>query len=179
MQMVLLVLLCVVCVACNERDVRLRTGAITDRKKMPVLHATGVNTLISDSGLVRYRIKTADWKVFDRADTPYWEFSKGVYLEKFNFDLEAEAFVEADYAHYNEPSKRWMLRGNVKALNLEGEMFETPLLYWDQEKELVYSDTTIVITRESSVISGKGFKSNPNMTKYEIMHPTGYFPIEE
>ena len=65
------------------------------------------------------------------------------------------------------------------SFGFEGEMFETPLLYWDQEKELVYSDTTIVITRESSVISGKGFKSNPNMTKYEIMHPTGYFPIEE
>ena len=70
----------------------------------------------------------------------------GIYLEKFNADLQADATVEADYAYYNEPAQRWTLRGNVKAINLEGEMFETPLLYWDQKSESVYSDSAIVIT---------------------------------
>lgn len=179
MQMVLLVLLSVIIVGCKERDVRLKTGAITNRKNTPVLLATDVNTLISDSGIVRYRIETPVWKVFDKADTPHWEFPEGIYLEKFNLDLKAEAFVEAEYAYYNEPEQYWMLRGNVRALNLEGEMFETPLIYLNQKTDSVYSDTTIVITRKSSVISGKGFHSNPEMTKYRILHPTGYFPIEE
>jgi LPS export ABC transporter protein LptC len=143
------------------------------------LHATDVNTLISDSGIVRYRIKAQTWQVYDRADTPYWEFPDGIYLERFGANLESDANIEADYAFYDETAQRWKLVGNVKALNLEGETFETPLLFWDQKTESVYSDSSIVITRETSVIKGIGFRSNQSMTKYTILRPTGVFPMEE
>ena len=94
-------------------------------------------------------------------------------------NLEADATIEADYAHYDEPAQRWTLQGNVKAINLEGEQFETPLLYWEQKSESVYSDSSIIITRESSIIQGVGFRSNHEMTQYTILRPTGVFPIKE
>lgn len=166
-------------VACHRRDVRLRADAIVDRKAIPVLEANDVNTIISDSGIIRYRIKAPTWQVYDKADTPYWEFPDGIYLEKFNVNLEADATVEADYAHYDEPAQKWTLRGNVKALNLEGEQFETPLLFWEQKSESIYSDSSIVITRENSVIKGVGFRSNQEMTQYTILRPIGVFPIQE
>lgn len=150
-----------------------------DRKSIPVLDASDVNTLISDSGVVRYRIKAKTWQVYDKADTPYWEFPDGIYLERFDENLEPNATIEADYAFYNEPAERWLLKGDVKALNLEGETFETPLLYWDQKSESIYSDSSIVITREKSIIEGVGFQSNQSMTQYTILKPTGVFPIEE
>ena len=177
-RIILMVLLVMAIVGCR-RDVRLRADAIVDRKAMAVLESSDVNTIISDSGVVRYRIKTETWKVFDKADTPYWEFPDGVYLEKFNTDLKADATVEADYAYYNEPEQRWTLRGNVRALNLEGEQFETPLLFWDQKTESVYSDSSIIITRATSIIKGVGFRSNQEMTQYTILRPSGVFPIEE
>ncbi len=178
MLMVLLVLLCVLS-ACTKKDVRHRAGAIADRAAMPALEGMDVTTLISDSGVTRYRIKAKRWLVFDKADTPYWEFPEGIYLEKFNIYLEADATVEADYAYYNEPAQRWTLIGNVQAMNLEGEKFETPLLYWDQKAESVYSDSSITITRETSIIKGVGFQSNQEMTHYTIQYPTGVFPIKE
>ncbi|MEE0921350.1 MAG: LPS export ABC transporter periplasmic protein LptC [Paludibacteraceae bacterium] len=176
--MVLLVLLCMLS-ACAKKEIRHRASAIADRAAMPALEGTDVTTLISDSGVTRYRIKAKKWLVFDKADTPYWEFPEGIYLEKFNMDLEADATVEADYAYYNEPAQRWTLKGNVEAMNLEGEKFETPLLYWDQKSESVYSDSSITITRETSIIKGVGFQSNQEMTNYTIQYPTGVFPIEE
>lgn len=172
-------LLCFTIVACKRADIRHRADAIADRSLMPVLEGNEVTTLISDSGITRYRIKAKKWLVFDKADTPYWEFPDGIYLEKFNLDLQADATVEADYAYYNEPAQRWTLQGNVQAINLEGEKFETPLLYWDQKAESVYSDSAIVITRENSIIKGVGFQSNQEMTKYTILRPTGVFPIKE
>ena len=176
--MVLLVLLCMLS-ACSKKEVRHRAGALADRKAMPALAGDEVTTLISDSGITRYRITAKKWLVFDKADTPYWEFPEGVYLEKFNLNLEADATIEADYAYYNEPAQRWMLRGDVQAVNLQGERFETPLLFWDQPTESVYSDSSIVITREASIIKGVGFRSNQEMTKYTILRPTGVFPISE
>ena len=179
MQMVLLVLIGTIIVGCKRRDVRLRADAIADRASAAVLEANDVTTIISDSGIIRYRIKAKTWKVFDKADTPYWEFPDGIYLEKFNTDLEADATVEANYAHYNEPEQRWTLRGDVKALNLEGEQFETPLLYWEQKTESIYSDSAIVIIREASIIKGVGFRSNQSLTQYTILRPTGVFPLKE
>lgn len=177
--MVLLVLLCASVFACQKKGVKLQAEAVLDRKLMPVLEAEEVSTLISDSGIIRYRIEAAKWLVYDKADTPYWEFPEGVYLEKFNQSQQADASVEADYAHYNETEQRWTLRGNVKALNLEGETFESPLLFWDQKEKTVYSDSSIVITRKNSIVKGVGFRSNQTMTEYTIMNPTGVFPIEE
>lgn len=175
----LMVLLVLVIAGCRRRDVRLRADAITDRASMAVLEASDVTTIISDSGVVRYRIKAQTWKVFDKADTPHWEFPDGIYLEKFNEHLEADASIVSDYAFYNEPAQRWMLRGNVHAMNLEGEQFDTPLLFWDQKSESIYSDSSIIITREASIIQGVGFRSNQELTQYTILRPTGVFPIKE
>ena len=55
--------------------------AITERDSMAVMDTRGVTTLVSDSGVTRYRINTEEWLVFDRKNPPYWAFEKGVYLE--------------------------------------------------------------------------------------------------
>ena len=178
-QVVLLVLLCTTVTSCRKRGVKLRAEAVSDRKTMAVLEAEDVMTIVSDSGVTRYRIKAPKWRVYDKADTPYWEFPNGIFLEKFNLQMESDATIEADYAYYNEPAQLWMLKGNVKALNLNGEQFEAPLLFWSQKDESVYSDSSIVITREASIIKGVGFRSNQSMTQYTILKPTGVIPINE
>jgi len=161
------------------KDVKLKAEAVTDRAQMAVLDSREVTTLISDSGVVRYRITTKSWQIYDKAAPAYWEFPEGVYLEKFNPDQSVDAYLEADYAYYNRDAEIWQLRGNVHALNLEGEKFETSELFWSQHEDRVYSDSAITITRESSIISGVGFESNPDMTRYTIRRPTGVIPIKD
>ena len=127
----------------------------------------------------RYRIEAETWKIYDKAEPSYWEFPRGIYLEKFNEDMMVEASLRADYAVYKEVEQIWHLVGNVHALNEEQEQFDTPEMFWNQKTERVYSDSSIVITREASIIQGVGFESNQSMTNYVILHPTGFFPIEE
>lgn len=171
-----MVLICFI--ACTSDD-KHRTDAVTDRTQMPVLTVDTVTTLVSDSGITRYRITTVRWEVYDKAKPPYWEFPEGIYLEKFNEQLEAEAYLESDYAYYNEDEQLWRLDGNVHALNLEGEKFETQQLFWNQKTEKVYSDSAITITKATSIITGIGFQSNQTLTKYTIRKPQGVFPIKE
>ena len=64
-------------------------------------------------------------------------------------------------------------------MNRQGEKFETPKMMWDQQTHRVYSDTSIHITRENSIIEGVGFDSNEQMTQYTILNPTGVFPIKD
>ena len=93
--------------------------------------------------------------------------------------MTVEASLKADYAYYDENAQQWTLRGNVHALNRKGEEFDTPEMKWDQKSHRVYSDTSIHITREKSIITGVGFDSNEEMSKYTILNPTGVFPIKE
>ena len=72
--------------------------AITERDSMAVMDTRGVTTLVSDSGVTRYRINTEEWLVFDRKNPPYWAFEKGVYLEKFDSIFQVEASIKADTA---------------------------------------------------------------------------------
>lgn len=165
--------------ACQHKDVRLQAEAVEDRSIVPVLNTSEVTTLISDSGITRYRVTTQTWQIYDKADPPYWEFPDGVSLERFDEDMKVESTLRADYAHYNEREQIWHLIGNVHSVNAVGEEFETPELFWSQENKRVYSDSAISITKKTSIIKGIGFESNQEMTKYVIHHPTGVFPLDE
>lgn len=173
---VLALVLCLV--ACHKPEVQ--QGAVTlPREQIAALMTDTVSTLISDSGVTRYRIEAPQWLLYDKTDPPYQEFPQGVYLEQFDYDLFVQASLQSDYAYYNEKTQVWTLTGNVHALNRKGEQFETPKLIWDQKTHRVYSDTTIHITRETSIIEGVGFESNEEMSKYTILNPTGVFPIKD
>lgn len=156
-----------------------KVAAVIDRAAMPSLEATDVNTVISDSGITRYRIISPGWLVYDKAEEPYWDFPKGILLEKFNARLAIDATIKGDYARYNQNPQIWELRGNVFAINQEGEQFQTNLLYWDQKTERIYSDSLITITRAASIIVGVGFESNQSMTRYTIRQPKGVFPFSD
>lgn len=179
--------------SCRRKEVKLRMDAIDNRAAMPVLDAQEVTTLISDSGVTRFRITARQWLVFDKAEPSHWEFPDGIYLEQFDKQLSTAATLRSDYAYYDDQAEIWHLTGNVFATNVNGEQFETPELYWSQKEERVYSDSSITITQpptqaavqakgdsaRGTIIKGVGFESNQEMTKYTIRRPTGIFPIDE
>jgi LPS export ABC transporter protein LptC len=143
------------------------------------LRTTDVSTLISDSGITRYRLNAKEWLVFGKAKEPYWYFPKGIYVEKFDTLFQSEASIQADTAYNYEKKSLWKLVGNVKIESLEGTRFETSLLYWDQKEEKIYSDKYIRIEEEDKVITGIGFESNQDMSQYKIFDSQGVFPVSE
>ena len=165
-------------VACSGRK-KIVGEAITERDSLPIMETKGVSTLISDSGIIRYRLQAEDWRVFDKKKPPYWAFEEGVYLETFDTLFQMEANIKADTAYYYEKQKLWKLMGNVVIRNLKGEKFNTELLYWDQNTEKVYSDRFIRIEQPDRIITGRGFDSNQQMTKYTIHQPEGIFYLED
>ena len=157
--------------SCNDKKKALG-AAITERDSLPVLNTLGVTSLISDSGVTRYRIKTEEWLVYDRKRTSYWAFEKGVYLEQFDSLLHVEASIKADTAYYYDREKLWKLMGHVDIRNRKGERFNTELLYWNQNDRKVYSDKFIRIQQPDRIITGYGFDSNEQMTVY-VIHNIG------
>ena len=153
--------------------------AITERDSMAVMQTSGVTTLISDSGVTRYRVNTEEWTVYDRKKPSYWAFEKGVYLEQFDSIFNIEASIKADTAYYYDKQQLWKLIGNVDIQNRKGERFKTELLFWNQATKKVYSDKFIRIEQPDRIITGHGFDSNQDMTVYVIQNIEGIFYVDE
>ena len=166
-------------VSCS-RNSKQYTDAVTNRDSIPGLTTFNIETLISDSGVVRYRLLTDRWDVYDQLSPSKWAFEEGIYLEKFSDSLTINATVRADTAYYYDQTKLWELYGDVHIENLEGEIFDTDTLFWNQDTERVWSDAFIRIEKANgTVITGYGFTSNQQFTDYRIRRTQGIFPIEE
>ncbi len=174
---VVMSVLCVVS-ACSGQDKQF-AEAITERDSLPVLETRGVSTLISDSGVVRYRITAPLWQVFDRKDPSHWAFEEGVYLETFDESFQTQASIQADTAYYFDGQRLWELDGNVEIKNLKGEQFNTQQMFWNQNTQQVYSDKFIRIRQTDRIITGHGFESNQQMTVYRIFRPEGVFYVDD
>lgn len=150
-----------------------------DPETFATMTTTDVSTLISDSGVVRYRIDAPMWLVFDEAREPNWKFPDGLHMEKYDNFMRREATVDCDSALYLKNKQLWRLDGYVDIKNTAGEKFLTSQLYWDQRGQKVYSDSFIHIERADRIIEGYGFESNDRMTQYRVLNVSGIFPADQ
>ena len=156
--------------SCRDKNEGLVTFAY-DPDSVPTEITHTFSTLISDSGVTRYKLVADMRMVFDKAKEPYWFFPEGLYLEQFTPDFEIEATVEADTAWYYSVKGLWKLKKNVHVENIKGEQFDSEELFWDQKTDKVFSDSYIEIKSGNTELKGYGFESNLSMTDYRIFHP--------
>ena len=71
-------LLCLI--SCSEAQEH-TADAIRPEDSTAMMVSYGVNTLISDSGVIKYRIVTERWEVNTVRQPPRWEFMKGIFFE--------------------------------------------------------------------------------------------------
>lgn len=164
--------------ACREEG-KLGVASRIDPSKMPSMSTINVATLISDSGITQYKIVSPLWNVYDEADTPYWDFPKGIYLQKYDRHFNVIASVAADSAKFFRQQSLWRLDGNVELKKEPGELFLTQQLFWDQRRARLFSDSFIHIESPERMLEGHGFESNDRLTKYSIRRPTGIFPVKD
>lgn len=164
--------------SCNEE----KKISITDNGEadsIAFMSTYGVNTLISDSGRISYRVEAEEWLMYDKRNPSYWAFEKGIYLEQYDDSMNIETTLRSDTAYYYDKLGLWQLFGNVRVHTIKNENIFTDKLFWSSETEKIYSDSYIRIEQEDQVTEGIGFTSNQNLTVWEILNTTGIYPIED
>lgn len=113
---------CYVCFlpSCGKKE-QATAAAVKESDSLPDMRTLGVTTLVSDSGMIRYKIITDEWLVYSHRNPPFWAFEKGVYLEKFDTLFHVDASIKADTAYYYEQKKLWELRSNVHIQSQRGD----------------------------------------------------------
>ena len=124
--------------SCSEAQEHI-AGAVNPEDSVSMMTTYGVNTLISDSGVIKYRIVTERWDVNTVRQPSRWEFMKGIFFEQFDEQFHVQAYIQADTAWYFDKRRLWKLRGRVSIRNVKGLIYTSEELYWDGMKHEFYS----------------------------------------
>ena len=164
--------------ACNG-DNKERVEIVFDPQTSYTVKEINVMALISDSGITRYKLTTPTWLIYGKASEPFWYFPDGVYVEKFDTLFNIEASIKADEAYNYQRRKLWEANGNVDITNFEGVRFQTSQLFWDEQNETFYTDSFIHITKKDMINTGIGFRSNKDLSVWEIYNSSAEIMVEE
>lgn len=153
---------------------------VTGRDSLPVMVTHGVSKLISDSGIMRYKIITEEWRVYDKTNPPRWEFPKGIFIERYDNKFKVDLHITADTAWlYNQ--KLWKLRGHIVLDDkMEKTHMTTEELYWDMNTGELWSNAYSRLTEPDQEIEGDWFRAtlrDGHPTEYHVKQSRGFMPM--
>lgn len=175
---VLAVFMMVLMVACEEEHEH-TAPAVNPRDSVPAMVTYGVNTLISDSGVIKYRLVTERWEVNEVRNPSRWIFDKGVLITQFDQKMHIQGYIQCDSAVYYDKLRLWQLHGRVRILNPQGLSFQSDEIYWDEMNHKLWSHSYSHMKMPDKEVDGNWFESNEQMTQYEIKQIHGKFDKNE
>lgn len=175
---VLAVFMMVLMVACEEEHEH-TAPAVNPRDSVPAMVTYGVNTLISDSGVIKYRLVAERWEVNEVRNPSRWIFDKGVLITQFDQKMHIQGYIQCDSAVYYDKLRLWQLHGRVRILNPQGLSFQSDEIYWDEMNHKLWSHSYSHMKMPDKEVDGNWFESNEQMTQYEIKQIHGKFDKNE
>lgn len=160
--------------ACQKQQEH-TAAAVRDRDSVSMMTTYGVNTLISDSGVIKYRIITERWEVNQVREPSRWIFEKGLFFEQFDEKFHVQSYIQCDTAYYYDQERLWELHGRVSVLTKDGLRFNSELLFWDQAGHELYSYKPSKLVTPERTLEGTYFRSDERMTNYYVSNSRGSF----
>ena len=157
-----------------------------DVQAIPKVHSENVSSLISDSGITRYRLEAKIWDIYSTEGDSYWYFPEGIHVERFDPFFQVEGSIVADTAYHFVKKALWQAIGNVVVKNMEGRIFETSELFWDEKAppnvvSAFYTDQPVkILEPDGNITYGRsGFKADQSLNIIRLFSMKGEFNIEE
>ena len=164
--------------ACSEQKEH-TAPAINPQDSVSVMISYGINTLISDSGIMKYRVVAEKWEINEIKNPPRWYFPRGLFMEQFDEKFHVETYIQADTAYNYTQQKLWHLIGNVRVKTVDGLRFWSEELWWDQNRHELYSNLYSHVVTPEREIEGAYFTSDEHMRHYKVTNTKGNFIREE
>ena len=144
----------------------------------PIGIAEDINLKYTDSGMVKAHLISKKMYDYSNFDFPYSEFTDGITLYLFNSENQKSTIV-SDYAIVFDKTNLIDLQGNVVLTTHDGKKLEADQLYFDQEKEWLFTNKPINFADNEQIIKGNGFDSNMDFTKSRVLEITGIVYLDE
>jgi len=147
--------------------------------KFLAMEAINFETFVTDSGVVKYHLKTPRLLIYDDPKERYKDFPDGFLLQKYDLNRKIISELSGNHGKYYDNEKKWEANGNVVLVNSEGDTLRSEELKYHETEDLIFSDQFVSIKKGDQYITGTGgFKSDSQMTKWSFMKTQGHIYVE-
>ncbi len=137
-------------------------------KKIGVEEAHDVISYLSLGGKMKAKL-TAPLMLRTETDTPKTEFPNTLHVDFYDDSTQIESKLFAKYGRYLESQSKVYLRDSVVVFNMKKDTLHTSELYWDQDKEIFYTDKEVFINQHNQqYIHGYGLTAKQDFSSYTI-----------
>ena len=144
----------------------------------PLTVAENIHTKYTDSGSLKSVLKSRKMLNYSNRDFAYYEFPEGVDLVLYDDDNN-QSHVIADYAIVYEETDLIDLRGNVVLDTHNRDTLFADQLFYDQEREWLFTNRPVKFRTKDQLIDGHGFDSDRNFTKARVLEVSGVVFLSE
>lgn len=140
-------------------------------KKVGVDEATNVQGYMSNTGKMKARMRAPSMLRYQDS-TARTEFPKGIHVDFFNDSTKIENQMDARFAEYYEMKSQIFLKDSVRVFNNMKDTLFCQELWWDQTKQLFYTDKPVRVHRPDMIMYGVGLSAPQDFKTFEIYNPT-------
>jgi LPS export ABC transporter protein LptC len=151
----------------------------SDFLSYPSMTAKNFETELLDSGKTTLIMRAPLAEQYDNEKEPFTEFRFGLNIDFYNGKEYISGSVSSKYAKYLKNTNLWELKDSVIVINEKKDMLETELLFWDQAKDLIYTDRFVRITNVDKIVMGTGFESDSKLTRQRIRKVSATITFED
>ena len=102
------------------------------------------------------------------------ELYDNVNVDLFDEDFQHKSLIKSQSAMVNEKENRIKAYGSVIVISDDGKILMTDSLTWDNNSDKIYTDANLkFVTSDTDTLYGTGFKSNIDLTDWNILQPRG------
>ena len=134
--------------------------------------STNVEITLTKKGNVTAKIKSEVLKKNNQS--LQLELFDNVNVDLFDENFQQKSLIKSQSAMVNEKENKIKAYGSVVVISNDGKILMTDSLTWDNNSDKIYTDANLeFITSDSDTLYGTGFKSNIDLTNWNILQPRG------
>lgn len=140
-----------------------------NQKSISVEEGRQIESYLSEDGKVKAKLMAPLMLRYLR-DTPKVVFPKTLRVDFYD-STKVESKLFAKYGRYLENENKVFLRDSVVVFNMKGDTLFCQELYWDQAKEIFYTDKNVILRQPNQKTYGTGMTAKQDFSAFTIMHP--------
>jgi LPS export ABC transporter protein LptC len=162
------VLICAAAIGLSACESNLReVQKSTFSEFAPSGEAEDFNLKYTDSGRITTNLISPKMLDYAAVSFPFTEFPKGVDVTFFDKNGR-KTFVRSDYAVSYKATQIIDLQGNVRITGQNGQVMETPQLYFDQQENWFFTEQPFKLTDPKGTSYGQGIDFSRD---FKIVNP--------
>jgi LPS export ABC transporter protein LptC len=106
------------------------------------------------------------------------QMSQGVKVRFFSREGKQTSVLTSDEGSVDEATNNLEARKNVIVISSDASKMKTDQLFWDNQRQLIYTPAFVQITTLKEKMQGHGFESDQSLKHYRVFRVTGQTQAE-